>query len=165
MNGGPLRARRGFTFVEVIILLLVIGVGLMGVVGLVSYGMRIAAKSQGETTGLITAVSVARDPAPLLAPETAGDWTFTPYDMDGTGTLTSRASGFINGYWVVRTETSTDADIVARDGAAGAVQVRSAQVAVEVYGTINGTAVASYSTRLVGRGGGPCPAEATGASP
>ena len=150
----PDRGRGGFTFIEVTLLLLVITLGLLGVVGLVSYGMTLAAKSQGETTGLATAVSVADDPAPLLAKEVAGDWTYTPYGMDLTGALSSTAKGFINGFYVVRTETSGDADVVARDPGTGRVQVRSARVEVDVFATINGAVVASYATRIMRQRGG-----------
>lgn len=136
-------------------MLLVVSLGLFGVIGLVGYGTVIAARAQGETTGLATAVSVARDPTPLLQTERAGDWSYTPYDMDGTGDLSSTATGYINGFYVVRTERSGDADVVARDPVTNAVQVRSAVVDVEVYGARNGFTVASFTTRMNRQRGAP----------
>lgn len=148
------RPLAGFTFIEVLAILLVISFGLLGVVGLVLYGMNNAARSQGETTGMATAISVANDPAPLLGPETSSDWRFTPYNMDGNGRLSSTANGYINGYYVIRTEISDDADVAARDGA-GRVQVRSARVEVDVYATIAGSVVASYTCRITRQRSGP----------
>ena len=142
------QVRHGFTLVEVCLLLLVVSLGLFGVIGLVGYGTIIAARAQGETTGLATAVTVANDPTPLLAAARAGDWRFTPYNMDGTGNLTSTANGYINGFYVVRTERSGDADVVARDPLTNLVHVRSAVVEVEVYGSANGNPVASFTTRI-----------------
>jgi prepilin-type N-terminal cleavage/methylation domain-containing protein len=139
--------RAGFTFIEVICVLMIVGIGMLSVVGVTAYGLMTASKSQGEITGLATAMSVAADPQPFVPAEVAGDWTYTPYSMNGTGTLTSTARGYLNGFYTVRTETSSDADIVAVDPS-GMVYVRSAEVSVDVYDTIKGNVVASYSTRI-----------------
>ena len=145
------QGRAAFSFVEVICILLIVGIGLTGVVGVVAYGLIIAAKSQGRSTGMITAMSIANDPYPLLDPAMSADWKCVDYcasNMDGAGTLTGKTSGFINGYYVERTETSTDADIVARD-LSNHVHVRSALVVVDVYDTVKGSLIASYNTRLL----------------
>lgn len=148
-----MRHRPGFTFIEVICILLVVSFGLLGVIGLVSYGMSIAAKTQGSTTGLSTAVSVAMDPRPFVPQVLASDWDYTPYDMDGSGALTSTAKGYINGFWVERTETSTDADVIARSGSV--VHARAATVSVDVFETFRGNAVAAYTTQIVRQRGAP----------
>jgi hypothetical protein len=159
--------RKAFTFVEVICILLVIAIGLMGVLGLVSYGMHVSAAAQGRLTGMMTAISVAADPTPLLDPQLpAGSWSYTPYDMNTTqSTLTSTAKGFINGYYVERTETSVDrsganpalTDIIAMDKAQTPpeVYVRSALVTVNVYDTLGGELLTTYSTRVLRQRGMP----------
>lgn len=149
--------RKAFTLIEVVCILLVITVGLVSVLGLVSYGMVLAARTQGAVTGMATAVTVATDPTPWLDPELAADWTYTTYDMDNqvpNATLTSLAEGYVNGYFVERTETSLNAvDIVAVSGAT--VFIRSASVSVEVYETLKGSRVASYTTQILRQRGTP----------
>jgi len=141
--------RDGFTFVEVLILLVVITIGLVGAIGLITYGTRLSSKAQGELIGMATAVSVAMDPQPRLPADTAANWTYTPYAFDAGGIATSTATGFINGLYVQRTETSKDPqDIIARSPG-GQVYARSALVEVTVYETIGGAEVASFTTRIV----------------
>ena len=145
-------ARAGFTFMEVLCLLLVLGVGMTGVVGLVMYGTTVAAQVRGATLGMSTAVSVAKDPTPMLADEVAADWSFTdngvPFD-DLTRRRESLAKGYINGFYVERAEYSVPADVIRTPGSTSAPYVRSAHVAVDVYEAVNGKVVASYTTRLL----------------
>jgi hypothetical protein len=152
MSAAP---RRGFTFIEVICILLVVSLGLMAAVGLMSYGLQLAARSRGEQLGLPTAVSVAQDPTPLLAPRNQPGWTYTPYPISSTGTQVAIAHGVINGFWVERTETSTDDDIIASD--AGVVYMRSAAVVVDVFDASAGQLVASFTTRIIRQRGSPGP--------
>lgn len=157
-------SRGGFTFVEVLAILLVVVLGLLGVVGLVSYAMLKAGHVQAGATGMATAESVALDPTPLLAAATAGDWSYTPYDMnDATASrvLTSQAKGYVNGYYVVRNERSDNGpdpaaplDIIAK-GANGTVYVRSALVEVDVFEALGGRRAASYTTRILRQRGTP----------
>jgi prepilin-type N-terminal cleavage/methylation domain-containing protein len=146
--------RRGFTFIEVLVILIVVSIGLMGAIGLISYGTRLGSKSQAEAIALSTAVSVATDPLPRMDPRLASGWTYTPYDFDGNGTMTSIAKGFINGVYVERTETSLPGDVIAR-GLDTRVQARSARVDVTVYESISGSEVASFTTRIVRQRGSP----------
>jgi len=141
------QTRSAFTFLEVICILLVVSLGLMAAVGLMYYGLQLAARSRGEQLGLPTAVGVAQDPTPLLAPRNQPGWTYTPYALNGSGTLVATAHGVINGFWVERTETSTDADIIASD--AGVVYMRSAAVVVDVFDASAGQMVASFTTRII----------------
>lgn len=140
--------RRGFTLIELLIILLVVGVGLSSVIALAAYGRRIAGRIEGESIALATAISVAYDPQPRLDPAVAGSWSYVPYDIDGSGTLVSTAEGYVNGVHVVRTETSRDQDVIARDGLAH-VQARSAQVRVVVSDSRNGGELISFMTRIV----------------
>lgn len=146
--------REGFTFIEVLVILIVVGVGLMGAIGLISYGTRLSSKSQGEAVGMATAVSVATDPLPRLDPRLASGWSYTPYDFDGNGVMTSTARGFVNGVYVERIETSGPVDVIARS-TAGRVTARSANVAVTVYETISGAEIAAFTTRIVRQRGSP----------
>jgi hypothetical protein len=141
--------RAGFTFIEVIACILVLIIGLGGVVGLVLWGQDLATTAQGRATAMPTAISVAMDDQPLLAPSLASSWTAGSYDLDGTGPLTATATGYLNGYYVVRTETSGDADVVARDASSNRVYARTVGVRVDVYDTVNGTIQASYDTHYL----------------
>jgi len=144
----------GFTFLEVLACLLVVGLGLASVVAMVYFGIVNSQKAQAASTAMITAMSVAVDPTPYLSADIAASWsTSGSYDMDDlTGNLSEKAQGYINGYLVVRSETSTPADIIASDitpGGGTVVYARSALVKVDVYTLLNGAIVASYNTRFV----------------
>lgn len=148
------RRHRGFTLIEVLCLLLVLAIGMGGVVGLVIYGMQVSAQARGAAIGMATAVTVAKDPTPLLDAEIAGDWTSATYDLSAGGTCTSECSGYVNGFYVVRTETSVPEDIVAT-GTNGVVYLRSARVDVDVFETFKGSRVASFTTRILRQRGRP----------
>ena len=149
-----MRMRGGFTFIEVLTILIVVGVGLTGAVALVAYGMRMASRSQGEAVAMATAVSVADDPRPRLDPAVAADWSYAPYDFnDRTGTVTSTATGFVNGLYVKRTETSVPADVMAVSGTT--VYARSAVIEVVVYEAIGGGELMSFVKRVVRHRGSP----------
>jgi hypothetical protein len=149
---GP--GRQAFTFVEVLIILLVITIGLLGVVGLVAFGTSLVTRVNGEITGLATAMSVANDPQPLLDAQLAGEWTNSSYPIGAAGAQTGVASGFINGFYVVRTETTAPEDVIAT-GRNGQIYARSVHVDVQVYDTFKGHVVASFATRLVRQKGTP----------
>ncbi len=147
--------RCGFTFIEVICILLVVTFGLIGVIGLVSHGLIVAQKSQGTCTGMLTAVTVADDAKPLLPPDMQTSWNYVTYDLNSAGAVTNTIVGFINGYYVKRVETTGPSDIIATDKDTGVVQTRSVAVAVDVYDTLGGLLVASYSTRFIRQRGLP----------
>lgn len=140
----------GFTFVEVLSTLLVVTIGLMGVVGLIAYGNRLSAKTQGETIAMATAISIASDPQPRLDPVIAADWSHTPYDFDNDISIqTANSMGIINGMYVRRIETSKPADVIAKSAAQSKIYARSALVEVTVYETLGGEPLASYAVRIV----------------
>ena len=154
--------RCGFTFVEVLACLLVVGLGLASVVAMVYFGIVNSQKAQAGSTAMITAMSVAVDATPYLSPDVAAAWNISAtYDMDDqtTNPLTESSQGYINGYLVRRTETTTPADIIATDIPPGnpgttptgmpVVYARSVVVKVDVYALLNGAIVASYNTRFV----------------
>ncbi len=147
--------RGGFTFIETLACLLVLVFGLSAVLGLVMWGEHLAGDAQARSTAMLTAVTVAVDPTPLQTPVTQSAWTYTPYPMDASGTQASTATGFLNGYYIVRTENSADIDVIARDPGTKYVYARSANVRVDVYDSMSGTVQASYSTRLVRQRTGP----------
>jgi Tfp pilus assembly protein PilV len=151
-----MKSRLAFTFIEVLLILLVIGVGVFGSVGVVAYGMRLASVAQAQSIGMATAVSVANDPRPLLAPTAAGDWSYAPYDFDALGDAESTATGYINGLYVNRHESTTAADIAARSVSASAhVYARSALIEVTVYEAMGGQEIASFVTRVTRQRGTP----------
>lgn len=143
----------GFTLLEVVLILLVVVMGLLGVVGLVAYGMNLASRSQGMTLGMATAISVAHDPEPLLDASMTASWSCTPLDIDTPGIATGSATGFVNGFYVVRSETSAASDIVASSGPK--VYVRWCSVQVDVYDSMKGRPIAAYNTQLLRQRGTP----------
>lgn len=146
--------RRGFTFIEVILILLVVVLGLLGAIALASYGGTLASRAQGTALGMATAVSVAADQAPLLDPAVAADWSCTPLDIDTpTGTATGSAKGYINGFYIVRSESSAAEDIIARSGAT--VLARTCAVRVEVFNATGGRSLATFATQIVRQRGTP----------
>lgn len=158
------RSPLAFTFIEVLCVLLIVVVGIGGVVALVAYGMDVASRARSETTGLATAISIAKDadPGSFLPPEIAADWTPpTPaIDIDLTSNISSESKGFVNGFYVIRKEDSKyPQDVLAASGTAGtpgyAVYARSARVEVNVYESFNGSLAASYVTRIIRQRGRP----------
>jgi len=158
------RSASAFTFIEVLCVLLVVIVGIGGVVSLVAYGMEVASRARGETTGLATAISIAKDPdpSPMLPSDVAADWTPpTPaIDINQDRDISSQAMGFVNGFYVIRKEESKfPQDVIAASGTAGTpgytVYVRSCRVEVNVYESFNGNVAASYVTRIVRQRGRP----------
>lgn len=123
--------RRGFTFIEVLACLLVLAVGVGSAAGMAVYGVTIASRAQARATAMATALTVAVDPTPLLP--TGAVWT-------APGAGSGDASGWINGYWVVRRES-----IDTRP----APGFTAGPVHVDVYEAVRGRLVASYSTRVV----------------
>jgi hypothetical protein len=145
----PGAIRGGFTFIETLACLLVVVFGLSAVLGLVMWGEHLAGDAQARSTAMLTAVTAAVDQQPMQTPVTQSAWTYAPYNFDGSNTMSSTATGFLNGYWIVRSETTGDADVIARDPNTHIVYARTASVRVDVYDSMSGTVQASYSTRLV----------------
>ncbi len=136
--------RSAFTYIEVLAGVLILAVGMFAIIGLVIYGQRLATRAQAQATGMSTAMSVAFDPAPLAA---SGDWnaslwTRGAYDLTSTGGIACETKGWINGLYVVRTETSAATDIIGPG-------VRSAQVEVLVREGTTGRVTAAYTTRIM----------------
>ncbi len=145
-------ARRGFSMIEVLAVLMVLGIGLAAAISIFGYAMKMSGEAQARSIAMATAISVAYDRSPLLDPDLASDWSATTYSFDApSGTAVSR--GPINGMYAVRTETTVAADISAQDGAT--VHQRSVRVDVDIFETSGGKPVASFTTRLVRQRGGP----------
>ena len=121
--------RRGFTLLEALACVLVLGLGFAAAIGMIIYGIQLSKVSIGRATAMATAMSVAVDPAPLQGP--APIWTMS---VPGT------TKGYLNGYYVERTEGAP----TAVGGGVGA-----ADVTVEVYETLRGRLLASYNQRLL----------------
>lgn len=136
--------RTAFTYIEVLAGVLILAVGMLAIIGLVIFGQRLATRAQAQATGLATAMSIAVDPSPLAA---SGDWngaawSRSSYDLTSSGSISCQTSGWVNGLYVVRTESSAAADIVGPG-------VRSAQVEVLVREATGGQLAAAYTTRIM----------------
>lgn len=142
---GAVVRRSGFTFVEVLAVLLVVTIGIGGVVALVMYGARKSSRAQAAAIAMATAVSVAHDPTPAVAL----DWTPASIAMDADNPEPAESRGYVNGLYVVRTESSVAADIVARSAVDGRVHARSVLVEVRISEAMLGDPVASYAMRFV----------------
>lgn len=119
----------GFTLIEVLAAVIILSLGLVSAIGLMLYGLQLAKVSMGRATGMATAMSVAVDPTPLL-----------PANPLWTVSIPGTTKGYLNGFWVERTE-----------GAAQTIApgITAADVDVDVYETLKGRLVASYSQRIL----------------
>jgi prepilin-type N-terminal cleavage/methylation domain-containing protein len=119
----------GFTFIEVLACLLVLGMGVAAAVGMVMYGVMIANRAQGRATGMATALTIAVDPKPLV-----------PAGSTWQGVVTGDCEGYINGFYVKRHESQ---------GEVIAPGFHSAEVSVDVFDSFQGRPVTSYTTRIL----------------
>ncbi len=145
--------RHAFTMVEILASLLLIAVGVMSVVGLMQAAMRTSDESISAATGMATAMTLINDPAPggLTADKDDADkdgWgcdndLVTNRAYDAAGAEDFVVSGYLNGFWAIRTETS--------DATADAVDARAryATVRVEVYRGQNGVLAAHLKRRIL----------------
>ena len=131
---GPGTSRAGFSFIEVLACLIVLGLGVSAAVGMVMYGVFLASRAQGMALGMSTAMTIAVDGTPLLP--RGSTWN----GVAGSG----NGNGFINGLYVTRKETST-----AEPGRTLPAGFTSCMVDVDVYDTFKGRIVTSYSTRVL----------------
>lgn len=122
--------RLGFTFIEVLACLLILSLGLAAAFGLALYIQLVAVRAQAKSTAMPTAISVATDPLPLMHQTLSQQW------KSGTGTT----SGWVNGYYVIRTELSGTSQPCAG--------FESVPVSVDVYDGSHGI-VASYTSRQI----------------
>lgn len=136
-------AVNGFTYIEVLAATFILVIGMFAIIGLVVYGLVQARRAQGHATGMVTAMSIAVDPSPLAESGAwnASEWNRASYDLTANRTITCDTSGWVNGYYVTRHESSVADDLVG--------SVRSVSVSVEVREATGGIPVASYSTRLL----------------
>lgn len=121
--------RRGFTLLEALACVLVLGLGFAAAIGMIIYGIQLSKVSIGRATAMATAMSVAVDPNPLQGASPV--WTVS---VPGT------SKGYLNGYYVERTEAAP---------AAVGGGIDAADVTVEVYETLRGRLLASYNQRLL----------------
>ncbi len=142
-----------FTLIEVLAILLVVSIGLAAAIGLVTYALKLSLDAQGRSTAMATAMTVAIDADPLLDPDLASDWQeVSTYTFDAaSGTTVTR--GLINGYYAIRTESADSFGILAQEGAT--VHARAVRVDVDVFETLGGRMLASFSTQVVRQRGGP----------
>lgn len=127
------RFRTGFSLVEVLACVLVLGLGLIAATSLLLYGLQLAREARGRTMGMATALAVLNDATPI-----ATDPAVSPVaDADGA------AEGYLNGLWVVRRES----DELVLDGA----NLVAVTVHVDVYEGQDGHCYASVSERKLRR--------------
>jgi prepilin-type N-terminal cleavage/methylation domain-containing protein len=132
-------AQAAFTLVEVLCGVMVLSLGLVVAVSMVLYGIHLGRIAIGRTTGMATAMSVAVDATPLLP--ASPDWTVT---VPGT------TRGYLNGFWVERTEDAPQT-VTTRNpyDTASTACITTANVTVDVYETPQGRLIASYNLRIL----------------
>ena len=122
------RRRSGFSLIEVLACVLMLGMALLAATSLLLYGLQLARVARGKSMGMATALAVLYDSAPI-----ATDAAATP-----AGATTQ---GWLNGLWVVRSES----DETVLDGA----KLVAVTVHVDVYEGENGHCYASVSGRML----------------
>lgn len=127
-----MRRHQAFTMIEVLASVLILMVGMLAVVGMVSFAIKQASRAQAASTAMATAMTVVDDPEPLLR----ADWT----------AFGATTQGYLNGYYVRRTESTagSSADLSLN----GLVSV---SIQVDVYESVDGLPVASLTTRRLAR--------------
>jgi hypothetical protein len=142
----PRRTRAAFTLIEVLTVLLVLTLGVGSVLGVLSMANRYTAKAIGRFSGLSTATTLLYDHAPLGLTPDANDADNDGWSGDGAfswnSDYTLRSRGYLNGYWCVREETSTAADLVAPGR-------RWAWVTVDVYFGVGGAHITRQQERIL----------------
>lgn len=139
---------KGFTLFEVLAMLLVLSIGLFAVVGLFIHALQTASRVQGQQIGMATAISIAYDSQPFIRDASASaESTWSAPPPLSTTPFSYTAKGFVNGFYVVRRETSMPDDILS--GIPGSIDARSVLVDVSVFETLGGRQVASFATRMV----------------
>ena len=148
--------RRAFTLIEIMATLLLIGIGLASLVALMGYAVRLASRAQADATALITARTVADDATPCGLTADTGDtdgdgWSLQSGNLNTppSGDYAFTVAGWINGYYIVRKESSRTADQDVIHG-----QARRADVQVEVFLGGNGERVAALRAQILRRAGG-----------
>lgn len=153
----------GFTLFEILVAVMLVGVGLMGLIGVIMLALARSIDAQAACTAIPTAITVVHDPNPLRDPALSGpgDWTIETLSIDDLGGTVKTTKGWINGYYVVRRESGGPNDVFGERRPAGGGWsvvpggIRSSRVQVSVYdGRINGgREVASFTTRVLRQGG------------
>jgi hypothetical protein len=130
-----MRARAsGFTFIEALACLLVVGLGIAAAVSLTYYAAIMSGSAQSKATGMATALTVAIDPAPLMHSSASASWNHgAGGGTNGIGTI----SGWLNGYYVVRTESI---------GPQPCPGFFNDPILVDVYDGARGNLITSYTT-------------------
>ncbi len=124
--------RRGFTLIEVMACTLILAMALTAACGLILYGLHLVRSAHGRTVGMATAMSVIADPSPLQT-----DPSMSPN--------APTSSGYLNGLWVVRTESEE----TPLDGAIGTLV--AVTVTVDVSEANNGEVFVCTSRRMIRR--------------
>lgn len=124
--------RNAFTLIEILATLLLLSFGLMSALGMISYATRVSGQVQNKTTAMLTARGVMLEPEPVGLVADVDDANGDGWFADGGLTAPSDKSyqfkvwGFVNGYYLMRDERSTEADIID-------AQTRYATITVQVY--------------------------------
>jgi type II secretory pathway pseudopilin PulG len=146
--------QRAFTFIEVLAILLLVGLGLTSILGLVLFATKRSETERLRSLGLATAMTVAYDDQPLLSAEASGDWNRSAFPMDSTGaTTTVETKGYINGFYIIRTESGDHADN--HTSSSGTTYARPTRVQVRVYSYLSGSEIAAYACTLTRQRGAP----------
>jgi prepilin-type N-terminal cleavage/methylation domain-containing protein len=144
------RQAAGFTLIEVLAALLLLGLGVASVIGMIHYAGRLSTQSQVRATALATAEAGLYDPVPLGLHADLGDGDGDGWLLDGSldapasGGYRFTTEGWLNGYYLHREERSAAADVVDPSS-------RLATITVRVYAGVDDRYVTTLRRRLLRR--------------
>jgi hypothetical protein len=141
---------RAFTLLEILATLLLLAMGVTAVIGMMRYATRLSTTAQLRAIACPIAQTVLNDPTPDGLTPDVGD-----ADKDGwygpgaiaapaAGNYSFTVNGWLNGYYLVREESSLSADVIDRS-------VRWATVSVYVYAGREGEYLTSLRRRILRR--------------
>ncbi len=77
--------RIGFTLVEILASLLIFGIGMLGIVATIMYGMGNASRLQSDASAWTTAMTVLKDPKPMGGAFNPTTGLYSPWQWSSTG--------------------------------------------------------------------------------
>lgn len=109
--------RPGFTLIEILASVLLFGMGVMGVIAVITHGMSTAARAQSDATAWSTCLSVLKDPMPMGGEVDPATGVLKRWTWSGGATKTAtESSGLGDAVWRYTTwDTDAAPDVLVPD--------------------------------------------------